>query len=77
MCTFKLTLAFILTLTMFSHAALADDAPREIIFESEDIEGELLAPIETLDAFELDREESLVEVRDSFIDLMIQSADDL
>ena len=58
-------------------SAWADPDTREIIFETEDIEGTLLAPNEGLSTLELDADQSLLRIRDDFMDRMLDSVHDL
>lgn len=61
-----------------SPAIAQDGGVREISFEDDNIEGELLAPNESsVDVLSQDESESLIRIREDFIPEMVKSAEDL
>lgn len=69
----------VLALSLSAGPALAQDGGvREITFEDDNIEGELLAPNESnIDVLSTDESDSLIRIREDFIPEMIKSAEDL
>lgn len=76
----KITTAILTIASIFAFAtpAFAADAPRQIIFEDEKIEGKILKPNEGISVIDLDtKTNSLVIMRDTMVDRMIITAYDL
>ena len=74
-----LSASLILAVGLMAAPALAQDGSvREITFEDDNVEGELLAPNESsVDVLSQDESESLIRIREDFIPEMIKSAEDL
>jgi hypothetical protein len=74
---FSISLAF-LALTVLPSAAFAQDQVKELTFEDDNVEGELLAPNESNFSGDLMEDTtSLIKVREDFVPEMIKSAEGL
>ena len=67
-----------LGILLASSAAFADDGIKEIVFEDDRIEGDLMMPTSSnINVKELDELSSLIRAREDFVDEMRKTVDEL